>query len=176
MKIRKISFSILRHSVVAALVFAFVFFSIVSSGETGVQADRILVEKSKRRMTLYNGKETLKTYHIALGKNPVGHKVRKGDERTPVGPYYIDYRNPDSRFHLSLHISYPNDRDIMRAMKRDITPGGNIMIHGLNKEIEWLEEYHRFIDWTDGCIAVTNGEIEEIWDLVPDGTPVIIRP
>lgn len=176
MKIQKICSSILRHSVPVVLVLSFVFFTLISSGEAEVQADRILVEKSKRKMTLYQGDKTLKTYRIALGKNPAGHKVRKGDEKTPVGKYYIDYRNPDSRFHLSLHISYPNDRDIMRSMKRDVTPGGDIMIHGLNKETEWLEEYHRFIDWTDGCIAVTNREIEEIWDLVPDGTPVIIRP
>jgi murein L,D-transpeptidase YafK len=123
--------------VVSVLVFCLVFFSIISPGEAEVQADRILVEKSKRKMTLYQGEKTLKTYRIALGKNPAGHKVRKGNEKTPVGKYYIDYRNPDSRFHLSLHISYPNDRDIMRAMKRDVTPGRNVMIHGLKKEIEW---------------------------------------
>ncbi len=140
------------------------------------KADRILVEKAKRTLTLFSGDMPLKTYRVALGKNPLGHKLRQGDMKTPEGFYSIDYRNPDSRFHKSLHISYPNERDIRRALSSGFPPGGHIMIHGLKKELEWTGAYHRVLNWTDGCIAVTNSEIQEIWNIVPDGTPVEIVP
>jgi murein L,D-transpeptidase YafK len=146
-----------------------------SSGES-IQADKILVEKAKRVLTLYSGDEPIKKYRVALGKNPLGHKVREGDKKTPEGVYYVDYRNSDSRFYKALHISYPNKNDIRQARSLGISPGSHIMIHGLKKELEWTGPYHRVMDWTDGCIAVTNYEIQEIWDMVPDGTPVEIVP
>jgi tetratricopeptide (TPR) repeat protein len=139
-------------------------------------ADRILVEKSARRLMLISQGEVLKTYKIALGGNPIGPKERQGDNKTPEGTYVIDARNRDSRFHLSLHISYPNERDKNRAKELGDSPGGDIMIHGIKNGSSWVGDAHAEIDWTKGCIAVTNEEIEEIAKLAPNGTIVEIRP
>ena len=140
------------------------------------RVDRILVEKSKRTMTLFSGAKVVKTYLVALGGEPVGPKEREGDHKTPEGFYTIDSRNARSKFHLALHISYPDEADRKRARKLGVRPGGAIMIHGLPEEFAYLGPLHRKTDWTDGCIAVTNEEIEEIWRLVKIGTPVEIRP
>ena len=139
-------------------------------------ADLVVVEKSNRKLTLYKADRPLKTYEIALGSNPLGHKQQEGDGRTPEGRYVIDFRKRDSAFHRALHISYPNSEDVRRAQSRGVSPGGQIMIHGLRNGLGGLGELHRLRDWTDGCIAVTNSEIEEIWAAVPDGTPIEIRP
>lgn len=133
------------------------------------QADAIRVFKSTRRMELLRAGKVLRSYRIALGDAPIGHKRQQGDERTPEGDYRITYRNAQSRFHLSLRVSYPNQADRERAGKRGVDPGGDIMIHGSTPP-----GYTR--DWTDGCIAVTNAQIEEIWRLVPVGTPIRINP
>lgn len=133
------------------------------------RADRIHVDKSERRMQLLRGGKVLRTYRILLGDAPVGHKRQQGDEKTPEGDYRISGRNPNSRFHLSLRVSYPNDADRKQARKRGVDPGGDIMIHGGNSVL------YPF-DWTDGCIAVSNKEIEEIWSLVPTGIPIRINP
>lgn len=138
--------------------------------------DRILILKSKRTMLLLKENEIVRAYRVALGKNPKGHKLMEGDKRTPEGLYYVDAKNPRSNFHLSLKISYPNEKDLEQAMKLGVKPGGMIMIHGVAKGMEKLGLKHRHIDWTDGCIAVTNKEIEEIWNMVEEGTPVEIRP
>ena len=139
-------------------------------------ADRILIEKGARRLTLISRGELLKTYKIALGGNPIGPKERQGDNKTPEGIYVIDARNRDSRFHLSLHISYPNERDKNRAKELGVSPGGDIMIHGIKNGFSWLGDAHAEVDWTKGCIAVTDEEIEEISRLAPNGTIVEIRP
>jgi murein L,D-transpeptidase YafK len=141
-----------------------------------IKADKILVIKSKREMTLLSKGKVLRTYRIALGKQPVGKKVCSGDKRTPEGRYVLDYRKPDSKYHLALHLSYPNEGDRENAEKKGLSPGGDIMIHGLPDGYEDVDEFHLVTDWTDGCIAVTNREIEEIWKLVPDGTPIVITP
>ena len=138
--------------------------------------DRILIEKSARRLMLISQGEVLKTYKIALGGNPIGPKERQGDNKTPEGTYVIDGRNKDSRFHLSLHISYPNERDKNRAKELGDSPGGDIMIHGIKNGSSWVGDGHAKVDWTKGCIAVTNEEIEEIAKLAPNGTIVEIRP
>jgi tetratricopeptide (TPR) repeat protein len=138
--------------------------------------DRILIEKSARRLMLISLGEVLKTYKIALGGNPIGPKERQGDNKTPEGIYVIDARNRDSRFHLSLHISYPNERDKIRAKELGDSPGGDIMIHGIKNGSSWVGDAHAEVDWTKGCIAVTNEEIEEIAKLAPNGTIVEIRP
>ena len=138
--------------------------------------DRILIEKSARRLMLISQGEVLKTYKIALGGNPIGPKERQGDNKTPEGTYVIDARNRDSRFHLSLHISYPNERDKKRAKELGDSPGGDIMIHGIKNDSSWVGDAHAKVDWTKGCIAVTNEEIEEIAKLAPNGTIVEIRP
>ena len=131
--------------------------------------DDIRVDKSERRMELLRGGKVIKTYRILLGDAPVGHKTRQGDERTPEGRYRITFRNDKSRYHLSLRVSYPNAADSAQARKRGVDPGGDIMIHGGTPP-----GYAR--DWTDGCIALTNREIEEVWRLVPVGTAITISP
>ncbi|MBS1857246.1 MAG: L,D-transpeptidase family protein [Acidobacteria bacterium] len=135
-----------------------------------LRADRIVVHKARRELLLLRGNSILRAYRIALGRDPIGHKQCEGDGRTPEGDYLIDRRNPRSRYHLALHISYPNDADRARAAALGADPGGDIMIHGLK------DGQPRDGDWTQGCIAVTNAEMEEIWSLVPDGTPIHIEP
>ena len=127
-------------------------------------------------MTLLSGGKVLKSYKIALGSVSVGPKQIEGDHKTPEGSYVIDAKNAHSQFHLSLHISYPSAADQQRARSIGARPGGAIMIHGLAAPFAYLGPLHRQTDWTDGCIAVTNAEIEEIWRLVPVGTRVEIRP
>jgi murein L,D-transpeptidase YafK len=139
-------------------------------------ADKILIEKKERRLTLLSKGEVLKTYKIALGGNPNGPKERQGDNKTPEGAYVIDSRNRDSRYHLSLHISYPNGKDKKRAKELGVSPGGDIMIHGIKNGFSWAGDFHTDVDWTKGCIAVTDEEIEEINKLAPNGTIVEIRP
>jgi murein L,D-transpeptidase YafK len=138
--------------------------------------DSVVVYKAKRQMQLLSGTEVIKSYSISLGDNPIGHKVQEGDERTPEGDYVIDYRNPQSRYHLSLHISYPNEKDKENAKKLGVSPGGNIMIHGSPKNFQWSESLLKNMDWTDGCIAITNKEIEEFGRLVKNGTKITLYP
>jgi len=138
--------------------------------------DRILIERNARRLMLISEGEVLKSYNIALGGDPIGPKERQGDNKTPEGTYVIDGRNKDSRFHLSLHISYPNEKDKNRAKKLGVSPGGDIMIHGIKNGFSWVGDAHTGVDWTKGCIAVTDEEIEEISKLAPNGTIVEIQP
>jgi murein L,D-transpeptidase YafK len=139
-------------------------------------ADRIEVFKAERRLVLLRDGQALKTYRVALGADPVGPKRQEGDHRTPEGRYTIDFHKPDSTFHLALHISYPNEEDRRRAARRGISPGGSIMIHGLPNGLAGFGRVHASRDWTDGCIAVTDGEIDEIARAVPDGTVIVIYP
>ena len=141
-----------------------------------VPADKILIEKKERRLTLISKGTVLKTYRIALGGNPNGPKERQGDNKTPEGTYVIDSRNKDSRYHLSLHISYSNEKEKKRAKELGVSPGGDIMIHGIKNGFSWVGDFHTEIDWTKGCIAVTDEEIDEIDKLAPNGTIVEIRP
>jgi murein L,D-transpeptidase YafK len=142
----------------------------------GTVADRIVIEKAAHRLSLYLGDRLLKTYSIALGANPKGPKERQGDGRTPEGRYVIDARKRNSAFHRALHVSYPNAQDRQRARRLGVAPGGDIMIHGLPNGMGMLGRTHLLRDWTQGCIAVTNDEIEEIWRVVPNGTRVEIQP
>jgi murein L,D-transpeptidase YafK len=139
-------------------------------------ADSIVLDKSDRTLTMYSHGVQVKQYDVALGKNPVGDKVRRGDGRTPEGLYYIEGRNPGSKYHLSLRISYPNANDRASAARRGVSPGGDIMIHGLAPAFATVGALHRQQDWTEGCVAVTNAEIEEIWRAVPNGARILIRP
>jgi murein L,D-transpeptidase YafK len=140
------------------------------------KADRILILKSERKLTLFRDGRPLKSYLVALGGSPVGDKQCQGDQRTPEGTYRIELKNQASRFRRSLRVSYPDATDRAEARKRGCSPGGDIMIHGLGKEFAHLGKLHRATDWTLGCIAVTNAEIEEIWAAVDVGTAVEIRP
>lgn len=138
--------------------------------------DSLVVEKTLRRLTAWSGGLPVRTYDVALGGNPVGHKERAGDKRTPEGLYHIDARNPKSRFHLGLHVSYPNAQDVARARAQGTAPGGDIMLHGLPNGQGGVGPMHRAFDWTNGCVAVTDQEIEELFAAVPVGTPIRFLP
>jgi murein L,D-transpeptidase YafK len=138
-------------------------------------ADHIIVEKSVRRMTLLKDGRVVRTYRVALGRGGAGAKQKSGDNKVPEGVYRITGRNPKSAYHLSLRIGYPTPLQVLEARRRGIDPGGDIMIHGIRNGFGWLGKQHRLADWTQGCIAVTDEEIEEIWRLVPDGTRIEIR-
>jgi murein L,D-transpeptidase YafK len=127
-------------------------------------------------MLLISGGTVLRSYRVALGSAPEGHKQQEGDGRTPEGRYTIERRNPRSAYHLSLRISYPSSADRMRAEEMGVDPGGDIMIHGLPNGVAAEDHGHPGRDWTRGCIAVTNAEMEEIWGLVDDGTVIEIHP
>jgi murein L,D-transpeptidase YafK len=139
-------------------------------------ADSIVVEKSKHQLSLYANGTLVRQYLVALGARPVGDKVRVGDRRTPEGIFRIEARKADSRYHRALRISYPDAAHRARARALGVSPGGDIMIHGLPARQAWVGAAHRDFDWTEGCIAVTNQEIEEIWSAVPVGTLIHIKP
>jgi murein L,D-transpeptidase YafK len=146
------------------------------SAQATAMVDRIVIEKKKRTLTLMDGARILKTYKVALGGQPVGAKDRLGDHKTPEGIYSVDAKNPNSQFYKALHISYPNQADRVNARKLGVNPGGDVEIHGLGAKWGWIGAKHRLTDWTDGCIALTNEEIDEIYPLVKVGTLVEIRP
>ncbi|WP_342610738.1 L,D-transpeptidase family protein [Thiorhodococcus drewsii] len=140
--------------------------------------DKVVVKKSARQLELVMNGKVVRQYRISLGGSPVGHKYREGDQRTPVGDYVLNWRNANSNYYKAIHISYPNDRDRMVSRQLGYNPGGMIMIHGLPNYVrsENLRKQYGGRDWTHGCIAVQNHEIDEIWRLVPDGTPIQILP
>jgi murein L,D-transpeptidase YafK len=138
------------------------------------KADLVVIHKKQRILKLLSGGDTVRQYSIALGFSPQGHKRREGDGKTPEGTYRIDWRNENSGFHLSLHIDYPRQADGLAASAIAADPGRDIMIHGLPNGFSAERIGHPSVDWTAGCIAVTNAEIEEIWRLVDDGTTVLI--
>lgn len=138
--------------------------------------DRVLVVKHTHRLYLLHKQQVIRSYQVWLGRQPKGTKTREGDGRTPEGVYRLDGRNSNSRFHLALHISYPGPEDIERAQRLGVSPGGAIMVHGLPKGFEHLDPARFHDDWTEGCIALSNRAVEEIWSLVADDTPIEIRP
>lgn len=145
-------------------------------GGPSIKADRIIVKKTERRMYLLAGDTVVRSYHVSLGRNPDGDKYFAGDGRTPEGLYFIEYKNSGSQFYRSLKISYPSSKDIAKAHEWGMSPGGLIMIHGqptnpVNGRVET-----RYADWTEGCIAVSNEEMDEIWMAVDTGTPIEIEP
>jgi len=164
------------RTLTACILVAALLTGMATAKELDARVTSIVVEKEKRLMTVYNGKRALKTYRIALGGNPLGHKQHEGDSRTPEGRYAIDARNPRSSFHLSLKISYPNRTDTRNARRKGLSPGGAIMIHGTPPGLASLNAMGFYTDWTAGCIAITNAEIEELFAAVRVGTPILIRP
>ena len=140
------------------------------------KVDRVVVLKKDRTLQLLKDGKVVKSYKVALGGSPEGPKRQQGDHKTPEGAYLLDWRNSHSQFYKALHISYPNASDREQARKRGVSPGGDVFLHGLPKAYAWVGANHRLHDWTDGCVAVTNEEIDEIWGLVADGTPIEIRP
>jgi murein L,D-transpeptidase YafK len=139
-------------------------------------ATHVVVHKAQRRLEIFQGDEQLREFRIALGGDPVGHKMFEGDSRTPEGRYMLGARNPRSEFFLSMHVSYPNAADTARARKMGRRPGGLIMVHGQPNEPKRSARYYESEDWTDGCIALTNADMMEFWLLVPSNTPIDIRP
>ncbi len=140
------------------------------------KADLVVVHKSKTRIYLLKDNKVFKSFRIALGANPKGHKQREGDERTPEGRYVLDYKKSDSAFYKAIHISYPNEDDLKRARELGVDPGGQIMIHGQKNQLSRVSFTRQSRNWTDGCIAVTNSAMDEIWKAVDTGTPIIIKP
>ena len=147
----------------------------LQAGEFPV-AEKVVIEKAKRKLHLVKDGEPFRTFTIALGIRPVGDKTREGDFKTPEGSYLLDRRNPNSEFFLSIHISYPNHEDLRSARAMGIEPGGAIMIHGQPNEPTRSEAYYRTQDWTNGCIAVSNSDMIDIWLMTDDNTPIEIRP
>jgi len=140
------------------------------------KANMVLVIKSESKLFLKKNDKVLKEYHVVFGANPKGHKLQEGDERTPEGKYILDYKKNDSSFYKAIHISYPNENDKHRARKYGVNPGGFIMIHGQKNKFGWLSWFAQRFNWTDGCIAVSNSEMDEIWQAVDIGTPIEIKP
>jgi murein L,D-transpeptidase YafK len=138
--------------------------------------DKLIVTKSQRTMEAYSNGQLIKTYKISLGQNPVGDKEYQGDKRTPEGEYKINDKNPNSGFHKNLGVSYPNAIDKREAERKGLDPGGEIKIHGLRNGIGFIGKFHRLFNWTAGCMAVTDNEIDELYSAVNLGTPIIIRP
>lgn len=136
----------------------------------------MIVFKKERTLHLMNAGKVIKTFKVALGGDPLGPKTRQGDHKTPEGTYILDSRNLHSQFYKSIHISYPSAQDRAAARKNGVSPGGDVLIHGLPNGYGWIGARHRLRDWTDGCIAVTDQEMDEIWRAVPNGTPIEIHP
>jgi len=141
-----------------------------------LHADRVIVLKKERILRLESHGREIKTYKVALGGDPIGAKTRQGDHKTPEGVYVLDFRNAHSKFYKAIHISYPSAHDRAAAREPGVSPGGDVFLHGLPNGYGFVGAAHRLKDWTDGCIAVTNVEIDEIWAAVADGTPIEIRP
>jgi len=165
-------------AVAGARLISFAFAMTLSAQQLAApqKADSILILKKDHVMELLVGGKVIRVYKVALGRGGLSPKEREGDGCTPEGHYMIDSRNAVSHYHKALHVSYPGAEDRKRAAKLGVSPGGAIMIHGLPNGMGWLGAGHRLYDWTLGCIAVTDEEIDEIWELVPVGTPVEIRP
>jgi len=161
---------------VSGLFSVFLLLVLAQAAAAIPRADLVIVDKSKARLYLVKNGKVFREYAIALGAHPRGHKQQQGDERTPEGRYILDAKNPNSRFHRSIHISYPNREDRQRARARGVDPGGAIMIHGQPNGWQWLTPLTQLFNWTDGCIAVRNADMDEIWDSVLVGTPIEIRP
>lgn len=142
----------------------------------GKPIDKVLVIKSAHQLQLLSHGTQVKAYHVSLGKQPKGPKQSEGDDRTPEGVYLIDWRHTSDHYNLALHISYPNQVDQARAQKAGVSPGAMIMIHGTPLDPDFPEWYFSSLDWTAGCIAMTNADIREVWSLVKDGTQIEIRP
>ncbi len=163
--------------VVACLLFTTLAQAMSTPGlDSGTRVDKVLVVKSERKLHLLSRGEILKSYRVSLGKQPNGPKRFQGDKRTPEGFYWIDWRKPSDKYNLSMHISYPNAQDLQHAREKGLPPGDMIMIHGTPLDDEYPEWYFHTLDWTEGCIALRNHDMREVWSLVKDGTLIEIRP
>ena len=154
-----------------------IFLLLLPASALGIdKADMVLVIKSESKLYLKKNGKVFEEYHVVFGANPKGHKLQEGDERTPEGKYVLDYKKEDSTFYKAIHISYPNRMDRERAREKGVNPGGMIMIHGQKNDIGRLALISRHFNWTNGCIAVSNSDMDEIWEAVDAGTPIEIKP
>jgi murein L,D-transpeptidase YafK len=168
----------MRIRVFTGLAVGFLVMSMLtqSAADAMLRADHVVVFKKKRTLELLSHGRVIKTYKVALGGNAVGPKTRQGDHKTPEGSYVLDSRNSHSQYYKSIHISYPSAHDRALAKQSGFSPGGDVFVHGLPNGYRSVGSAHRLRDWTDGCIAVTDEEMDEIWNAVPNGTPIEIRP
>ena len=168
----------MRAGVFTALSMGLLWGSMTAQSASPIvlHADHVVVLKKERRLQLLSRGKVIKAYKVALGSDPVGPKTRQGDHKTPEGLYLLDSRNAHSQFYKSIHISYPSWHDRALARQKGVSPGGDVFVHGLPNGFGAVGAAHRLKDWTDGCIAVTNEEMDEIWRAVPDGTQIEIRP
>jgi murein L,D-transpeptidase YafK len=148
----------------------------VTDAMAAQKADMVRVVKSKKRLYLIREDEVFATYRVKFGADPKGHKVQQGDEKTPEGLYYLTYKNSNSAYYKSIHISYPNAEDKEHARKLGVDPGGDIMIHGQPNGYEWATFFMQLVNWTDGCVALTNKDMDKVWDAIEPGTPIEILP
>ncbi len=164
--------------IVILKIFGLSFYNLIPEPkfESGIMIDSLVLNKQKRELIAYSAGKQVKKYRVSLGKNPIGHKNFEGDMKTPEGSYIINDKNPNSGYHRNLGISYPNEKDKEFAKSLGKSPGGDIKIHGLRNGTGFLGKFQRYKDWTLGCIAVTNAEIEELFDRVEIGTPIQINP
>jgi len=160
-------------SIISAALAILLFSGLAYTDQT---ADSVLVVKSDSRLYLFHDGKELTSFKVAFGSNPEGHKQQQGDERTPEGRYVLDYKNPNSKYYKSIHISYPNAQDRQNARKRGVNPGGDIMIHGQPNGYGGFSTIVQFFNWTNGCIALSNPDMDIVWDTVKPGTPIEIRP
>jgi murein L,D-transpeptidase YafK len=170
------------------LIFTTVLFANCSNGQLSAspineskssaenKADLVIIEKSKRLLSLYKSEKLLSSFHVSLGTNPVGAKEQIGDGKTPEGRYRLDNKKLDSNFYKAIHISYPNAKDLENAKNLGVSPGGDIMIHGQKNGYSWATLFTQRLDWTKGCIALSNSDMDLVWDAVDVGTAVDIRP
>ena len=149
-------------------------FSIASYAVTN--ADKVVVNKSEGKLYLEKEGKAFKEFHVVFGATPEGHKQKEGDERTPEGNYILDYKKSDSSFYKAIHISYPNNHDVEKAKNEGVNPGGLIMIHGQKNGLGWLSFISQWFNWTNGCIAVNNSDMDQIWEAVNVNTPIEIQP
>jgi len=166
----------MRIRCLTGCVLSFCSLGVSQNAINPARADRVIVHKKEHTLELISRGKVIRSYKVALGGDPVGPKTMQGDHKTPEGAYILDSRNAHSRFYKSIHISYPNLNDRAAARRNGVSPGGDVFVHGLPNGYGGIGAAHRMRDWTDGCIAVTDAEIDEIWKAVPNGTPIEIKP
>jgi murein L,D-transpeptidase YafK len=162
--------------IAGAIALVVVFFAMPAAGYGLEKAEMVVVVKSESRLYLKRDGQIISQYHVVFGPEPEGHKLQEGDGKTPEGKYVLDYKNANSDFYKSIHISYPNRADRKWAVRSGVDPGGEIMIHGQKNGAGWLASISKYFNWTEGCIAVSNRAMDEIWQAVDVGTPIEIKP
>jgi murein L,D-transpeptidase YafK len=166
----------MRNARAALFGFCLAWFLVAACLAADQKADAVLINKSEKSLYLLTNDRVIAEYSVVFGSSPRGHKVQEGDERTPEGKYVLDYKNPHSKYFKSIHVSYPNSQDRKRARELGVSPGGDIMIHGQPNDLGWTRMFSQFVNWTDGCIALDDADMQEVWDAVDTGTPIEIIP